>query len=108
MGKSASVSGLIACRLRKCGRVLPSCSPHSTKERTVAFLLERFHSLLREGDTSLLESIETRLQINERERQAKRFRKSFKQAPTCWNDLSANAVAGNETYVKSVDIDADT
>ena len=72
--------------------------PHSTKQRAIAFLLQRFNRLLRQCCTITLELLETSLEIHKGELQAQGGREGFEDAPSGRYDFSPDAVARYQAY----------
>jgi hypothetical protein len=72
-------------------------SPNSPKQRTITLLLQRLNRLLRQRNTVLLELVETSIQVDEREVQPKTLGKCLEDLPSSRDDLTANAVAGEQT-----------
>lgn len=73
------------------------CSPDSTEQSTVALLLQGLDGLLRQSDTILLELIEASIKVDEGEVQTQALRQSLEDLPSSRNDLTANAVAREQT-----------
>lgn len=76
--------------------------PHSTEQRAIALLLQRLDRLVRESHTRLLESVESRFEIHERELQSQRRRQCLKDSSSGRDDFAANAISRNETLSRSV------
>jgi hypothetical protein len=72
-------------------------SPHGTKQGTIALLLEGLDSLLWQGNAILLELIETSVQVDKREVQTKALGQGLEDLPSSRDDLTANAVTGEQT-----------
>jgi hypothetical protein len=72
-------------------------SPHGTKQGAIALLLESLNSLLRQGNAVLLELIETSVQVDKGEVQTKALGQSLEDLPSSRDNLTANAVAGEQT-----------
>lgn len=72
-------------------------SPHGTKQGTIALLLQSLDSLLRQSNAVLLELIETSIQVDKGEVQTKALGQSLEDLPSSRDDLTANAVAGEQT-----------
>lgn len=70
--------------------------PHSTKQRTVALVLQRLDRRIRQRSSRPLEGVEACIQIHEGELQTQRGGQSFQNASACRNDFSTDAIAGDE------------
>lgn len=82
----------------KRGRSVPGnrALPHSTKQCTIALLLQGLDSLVRQSSTGPLEGIEAGIQIDEGELESQRRGQSFEDAFASGNDFTANAISGDE------------
>lgn len=72
-------------------------SPDSTEQSTVALLLQGLDGLLGQSDTILLELIEASIKVDEGEVQTQALGQSLEDLPSSRNDLTANAVTGEQT-----------
>jgi len=72
---------------------------HGTEESTIALLLQRVDGLLGQGNASLLEGLETSFQVDEGEGQTQRLGQGLEDATTGRNDLAANAITRDQTWI---------
>lgn len=85
---------MVLLQLRKS---IVGVSPDCAEERAIALLLQRFHCLLWQRYTRVLEGPKPCLEIHEGEVELEGARESFEDAAAGGYDLAANAVAGYQT-----------
>jgi hypothetical protein len=76
-------------------------SPDSTEQSTIALLLQRLDSLLRQRNAILLELVESSIEVHERKVQTQALGQSLEDLPSSRNDLTANAVTREKTCESS-------
>jgi hypothetical protein len=74
-----------------------SIVPHGTKQRAIALFFQRLNRLVRKRSAGLLERVETSIEVDEGELQAKRGWKGFEDPSAGGYDLATDAVARDET-----------
>jgi len=72
---------------------------HGTEESTIALLLQCVDGLLGQGNASLLEGLEASFQVDEGEGQTQRLGQGLEDATAGRNDLAANAITRDQTWI---------